>query len=343
VPKPRVFVTMELPVPTLRRRAKAGRRAGDATSRLREVADVDVWTEEEPPSHDELVRRAGDADALLTMLSEPIDAAVLDAGSRLRVVAQMAVGYDNIDVAAATERGILVTNTPGVLTETTADLTFALLLAAARRVVEGDRLTRTGGWKSWHPSFLLGQDVHGATLGIVGFGKIGQAVARRARGFEMRILYYSRTRQPEAETTLGAEYAELERLLRESDFVSLHVPLTPETRRLIGERELALMKPTAILVNAARGAIVDQRALYAALKERRIAAAGLDVAETEPIPPDEPLLTLDNVVITPHIGSASVATRRRMAEMAVESIMQALRGETPTHCVNPEALARQNR
>jgi glyoxylate reductase len=159
----------------------------------------------------------------------------------------------------------------------------------------------------------------------------------------MRILYYSRTRQPEAETTLGAEYAELERLLRESDFVSLHVPLTPETRRLIGERELALMKPTAILVNAARGAIVDQRALYAALKERRIAAAGLDVAETEPIPPDEPLLTLDNVVITPHIGSASVATRRRMAEMAVESIMQALRGETPTHCVNPEALARQNR
>ena len=172
---PHVFVTRALP--------------GDPTPRLREVADVDVWPDEEPPSHDELVRRAADADALLTMLSDPIDAAVLDAGKRLRIVAQMAVGYDNIDVAAATERGILVTNTPGVLTETTADLAFALLLAAARRVVEGDRLTRTGGWKSWHPSFMLGQDVYGATLGIVGLGEIGQAVARRARGFDMRILY----------------------------------------------------------------------------------------------------------------------------------------------------------
>ncbi len=327
--KPRVFVTRELP--------------GDPTPRLREVADVEVWPHEEPPSHEELIQRVADVDALLTMLTDPIDAAVLNAGRRLRIVAQMAVGYDNIDVAAATERGILVTNTPGVLTEATADLTFALLLAAARRVVEGDRLTRTGGWKSWHPSFLLGQEVHGATLGIVGFGQIGQAVARRARGFEMRILYHSRTRRPEVEAELGAEYAELARLLRESDFVSLHVPLTPETRRMIGERELALMKPTAVLVNAARGAVVDQRALYVALKERRIAAAGLDVAETEPIPPDEPLLALDNVVITPHVGSAGVATRRKMAEMAVESVLQALRGELPQHCVNPEAPARRKR
>ncbi len=316
---------------------------GDPTPRLREVADVDVWPGEEPPSHEALIRRVADADALLTMLTDPIDAAVLDAGPRMRIVAQMAVGIDNIDVAAATERGILVTNTPGVLTETTADLAFALLLAAARRVVEGDRLTRTGGWKSWHPSFLLGQEVHGATLGIVGFGQIGQAVARRARGFGMRILYHSRTRRPEAEAQLGAEYAGLERLLRESDFVSLHVPLTPDTRRLIGERELALMKPSAILVNAARGAVVDQRALYDALKERRIAAAGLDVAETEPIPPDEPLLRLDNVVITPHVGSAGVATRRKMAEMTVESVLQALRGELPQHCINPEALARRKR
>jgi glyoxylate reductase len=326
---PRVFITRSLP--------------GDPTPRLREVAAVEVWPDEEPPPRDVLIQRAAGADALLTMLSDPIDAAVLDAGKRLRIVAQMAVGYDNIDVAAATERGILVTNTPGVLTETTADLTFALLLTAARRIVEGDRLTRAGGWKSWHPSFLLGQDVHGATLGIVGLGQIGLAVARRARGFDMRLLYWSRRRYPDAEAELALEYVDLDRLLRESDFVSLHVPLTPETRHLIGERELALMKPTAILVNAARGSLVDQRALYKALKERRIAAAGLDVAEVEPIPLDDPLLTLSNVVMTPHIGSASVATRARMAEIAVESILQAFRGELPSRCVNPEAFSRRKR
>jgi glyoxylate reductase len=325
---PRVFVTRQLPA--------------DPTPRLREVADVDVWPDAEPPPHGELVRRAADADALLTMLTDPIDAAVLGAAKRLRIVAQMAVGYDNVDVAAATERGILVTNTPGVLTETTADLAFALLLAAARRVVEGDRLARMGGWKSWHPSFLLGQDVHGATLGIVGLGQIGLAVARRARGFDMRILYHARTRHPQAETELDLEFVDLDRLLRDSDFVSLHVPLSAETRHLIGERELALMKPTAVLVNAARGPVVDQRALYTALKERRIAAAGLDVAEVEPIPLDDPLLTLDNVVVTPHIGSASVATRARMAEMAVESVLQALRGEMPSNCVNPETFSRRN-
>jgi glyoxylate reductase len=322
---PHVFVTRALP--------------GDPTPRLREVAEVEVWPDEEPPSHDELVRRAADADALLTMLCDPIDAAVFDAGKRLRIIAQMAVGYDNVDVAAATERGILVTNTPGVLTETTADLAFALLLAAARRVVEGDRLTRAGGWKSWHPSFMLGQDVYGATLGIVGLGKIGQAVARRARGFDMRVLYFSRSRHAGAEAELGVECADLDRLLRESDFVSLHVPLSPETRGLIGERELRLMKPTAVLVNVARGPVVDQRALYETLKERRIWAAGLDVAEVEPIPLDDPLLSLDNVVITPHVGSASVATRSKMAEMAVESIVEALRAEMPSYCVNPEALS----
>jgi len=327
VSKPSIFVTRALP--------------GDPTPRLREVANVIVWPHDEPPPHDELVRRAADSDALLTMLTDPIDAAVLDAGKRLCIVAQMAVGYDNVDVAAATECGILVTNTPGVLTETTADLAFALLLAAARRVVEGDRLTRTGGWKSWHPSFLLGQDVHGATLGIVGLGQIGLAVARRARGFDMRILYHDRTRHPQAEAELGAEYVSLDRLLGESDFVSLHVPLASQTRHLIGQRELSLMKPSAVLVNAARGAVVDQQALCAALKERRIAAAGLDVAEIEPIPVDDPLLTLDNVVVTPHIGSASVATRARMAEMAVESVLQALRGELPSNCVNAEAFSRR--
>jgi len=324
VPKPSVFVTRALP-------------GGDALPRLQAAAEVDVWPEESPPPHDELVRRAADADALLTMLSDRIDAAVLDAGRRLRVVANMAVGYDNVDVPAATARGILVTNTPGVLTETTADLAWALLLAAARRVAEGDRLTRTGGWKAWHPSFLLGRDVHGATLGIVGLGQIGLAVARRARGFDMRLLYHSRTRRPEAESELGLEFVELEQLLKESDFVSLHVFLSPQTRHLIGERELALMKPTAVLVNTTRGPVVDQRALYRALKERRIAAAGLDVAEEEPIPLDDPLLTLDNVTITPHVGSASVATRGKMAAMAVENVLAVLRGEQPPNCVNPEA------
>jgi glyoxylate reductase len=321
---PRIFITRELP--------------GDPTQQLREVAEVEVWPEEEPPPHEVLVQRASQADALLTMLTDPIDIAVLEAGQRLRIVAQMAVGYDNIDVVAATERGILVTNTPGVLTETTADLAFALLLAAARRVVEGDGLTRSGGWKPWHPSFLLGQDVYGATLGIVGLGQIGLAVARRARGFDMRILYNDGRRHEVAEKELGLEYADLVQLLRESDFVTLHVPLTPETRHLIGERDLGLMKSTAILINAARGPVVDQRALYAALKSRRIAAAALDVAEVEPIPVDDPLLTLDNVVVTPHIGSASVATRKKMAEMAVESVLQALRGEMPSRCINPEAF-----
>jgi glyoxylate reductase len=262
---------------------------------------------------------------------------VLAAGTRLRVVANMAVGYDNVDVPAATARGILVTNTPGVLTETTADMAWALLLAAARRVAEGDRLTRTGGWKAWHPSFLLGRDVHGATLGIVGLGQIGLAVARRARGFDMRLLYHSRTRRPEAESELGLGFVELEQLLKESDFVSLHVFLSPQTRHLIGERELALMKPTAVLVNTTRGPVVDQRALYRALKEGRIAAAGLDVAEEEPVPLDDPLLTLDNVTITPHVGSASVATRGKMAAMAVENVLAALRGEQPPNCVNPQA------
>jgi glyoxylate reductase len=325
VPKPSVFVTRALP-------------GGDALPRLQAAAEVFVWPEESPPPYEEIVRRAADADALLTMLSDPIDAAVLDAGRRLRVIANMAVGYDNVDVSAATERGILVTNTPGVLTETTADLAFALLLAAARRVAEGDRLTRTGGWKAWHPSFLLGHDVHGATLGIVGLGQIGRAVARRARGFDMRLLYHSRTRRRETEAELGLEFVELEQLLKESDFVTLHVFLSPQTRHLIGERELALMKPTAVLVNTTRGPVIDQRALYRALKEGRIAAAGLDVAEEEPIPLGDPLLTLDNVTITPHVGSASVATRGKMAAMAVENVLAALRGEQPPNCVNPEAV-----
>ena len=312
----------------------------DTIARLRQHAEVDVWPDSDSLPRDELLRRLRDVDAVLCLLADRIDAEALDAGPRLRIVANMAVGYDNIDVPAATRRSIVVTNTPGVLTETTADLTFALLLAAARRVAEGDRFVRAGGWKTWSPSLLLGHDVHDATLGVVGMGQIGLAVARRARGFNMRILYTDIEQQPEAEAALGAERVDLDRLLRESDFVSLHVFLAPETRHLIGERELSLMKSTAILVNAARGPVVDQPALYRALAEGRIAAAGLDVAEVEPIPLDDPLLTLENVVITPHIGSATIATRLRMANMAAENIEQALRGELPSHCLNPQAFGR---
>jgi glyoxylate reductase len=233
---------------------------------------------------------------------------------------------------------VLVTNTPGVLTETTADMAFALILAVARRVSEGERAVRAGLWGPWHPSFMLGRDVHGATLGIIGLGAIGEAVARRAMGFAMRVLYTSRSRKPEAESRLGVEWRPLDDLLRESDFVSLHVSLSQQTRGLIGEGELRLMKPTAFLINTARGAVVDQPALVEALASRRIAGAGLDVAAVEPVPIGDPLLKLDNLVITPHLGSASVATRRKMADLAVENLVAFFEGRRPLHCVNPEVL-----
>ncbi|HHW26387.1 MAG TPA: D-glycerate dehydrogenase, partial [Firmicutes bacterium] len=257
---------------------------------------------------------------------------------RLKVVANMAVGYDNIDVAECTRRGIVVTNTPGVLTETTADLAFALILAAARRVTEAERYLRQGQWKTWSPMLLTGVDVHGATLGIVGLGRIGEAVARRARGFSMRVLYANRSARPEVEAALGIERRGLDELLKSSDFVSIHVPLNDSTRHLIGERELNLMKPTAVLVNTSRGPVVNERDLYRALKDRRIFAAGLDVFDTEPIRSDNPLLELDNVVLLPHIGSASIATRTQMAVMAARNLTQVLAGQTPQNPVNPEAL-----
>ena len=323
--RPYVFVTRELP--------------GDGVQRLRSAAQVEVWPEQEPPPREELLRQAARADALLTLLTDRVDAALLDSAPRLRIVSNMAVGHDNIDVAAATARGVLVANTPGVLTETTADFAFALLLAAARRVVEGDRLARSGGWRTWHPSFLLGYDVHGATLGIVGLGAIGRAVARRARGFAMRLLYFDNQRRPELEAELDARFVPLDTLLRESDLVTLHVPLTTETRHLIGRRELGLMKPSAILVNTSRGGVVDQQALCEALRSRSIAGAGLDVAEVEPVPAGDPLLDLDNLTLTPHVASASVATRTRMADMAADAILSVLRGEKPANLVNPEAVS----
>ncbi len=327
--KPTVYVTRELP--------------GDAVDRLRRAASVRVWPEELPPPRDVLLREAAAADGLIALLTDRIDADLLDAAPRLRVVSNVAVGYDNIDVAEATRRAVLVTNTPGILTETTADFAFALLMAAARRVVEADRYTRQGRWKTWGPQVLLGQDVHGACLGIVGLGAIGLEVAKRARGFGMRILYQDHRRRPREERRYGLVHTELDQLLREADFVSLHVPLTNDTRHLIGERELSLMKPTAVLVNTARGPVVDQQALYRFLKEGRIAAAALDVTEVEPIPMNEPLLTLDNVIIAPHIASASVATRTRMASVAADNLLAALRGEEPPNCVNRQALRRWRR
>jgi glyoxylate reductase len=320
---PYVFVARELP--------------GDAVERLRSAAQVEVWPDQEPPPREELLRQAARADALLTLLTDRVDGALLDGAPCLRIVSNMAVGYDNIDVEAATARGVLVTNTPGVLTETTADFAFALLLATARRLVEGDRLAHSGGWRTWHPSFLLGQDVHGATLGIIGMGAIGRAVAHRARGFAMQLLYSDSQRQPELEAELDASFAPLETLLQESDFVSLHVPLTTQTHHLIGQRELSLMKSSAILINTSRGPVVDQKALCEALRSRTIAAAGLDVAEVEPVPGDDPLLELDNLTLTPHIASASIATRSRMADMAADAILAVLRGETPANLLNPQA------
>ncbi len=328
--KPRVFLTRTIPTKGL--------------EMIREVADVDIWPDELPPPYEVLLERVKGIDGLLSMVTDRIDARLMDAaGSSLKVISQYAVGYDNIDVVAATARGIPVGHTPGVLTEATADMAWALILAAARRVVEGHMYVKAGRWKTWHPTLLLGMSVYGATLGIVGFGRIGQAVARRARGFDMRVLAYTRSPSPEVAQNLGVELVgDLETLLREADIVSLHVPLTEETRHMIGERELNLMKPTAILVNTARGPVVDPDALYRALKEKRIAYAALDVTEPEPLPADSPLLTLDNIVATPHLGSATVQARTAMAEIAARNLIAGLRGERLPYCVNPEVYERRD-
>ncbi|MEX0682011.1 MAG: D-glycerate dehydrogenase [Dehalococcoidia bacterium] len=322
MPRPRVFVTRNLP--------------GNALDLLRDACSVTVWPGEMPPSPDDLRREAASAHGLVTLLTDRVDDALLAAAPQLVAVSNMATGFDNIDVAAASQHLVLVARTPGVLTETSADLAFGLLLAAARRIAEGDRYVRAGKWRTWGPETMLGPDVHGATLGIVGLGRIGTAVARRAAGFGMRTLYHSRERKQDAERELGAEYASLDELLRESDFVSLHSALTNETRGLIGARELGLMKPTAILVNTARGPLVDQAALYEALRSGTIAGAALDVTDPEPLPADSPLLTLENIVITPHIASASVATRSEMARLAAENLLACVRGEVNENVVNAE-------
>jgi lactate dehydrogenase-like 2-hydroxyacid dehydrogenase len=296
---------------------------------VRAVCNTDVWEDDLPPPRDELLRRVAGCDGVLTLLTDRVDDEFLDtAGPQLKVVSNYAVGFDNVDVAACARRRIPVGNTPGVLTETTADLAFALLMAAARRLPEGDRYVRDGNWRTWGPLLLLGPDVHGATIGIVGFGRIGQAVARRAAGFGMTILYHDVHALPDDVTApLRATYATLDELLEQSDFISLHVNLTEETRHLINVRTLAVMKPTAVLVNTSRGPVIDQIALADALRDGTIWAAALDVTDPEPIPMDDPLVGLDNCLIVPHIASASRATRGRMAAMAAANLIAGVHGE----------------
>jgi glyoxylate reductase len=324
VTRPKVFVSRVIP--------------DEGLARVREATDATVWPDELPPPRDQLLAAVEGCAGILTLLTDRVDDELLDrAGPQLKVVSNFAVGFDNIDVAACTRRGIPVGNTPGVLTETTADLAFALLMAAARRLVEGDRYVRDGHWKTWGPMLLMGPDVHGATLGIVGFGRIGQAMARRAKGFGMRIVYHDLQRVPKpVEAEFDATFMTLEGLLAESDFVSLHTVLSPETKGLINAERLGWMKPTAILVNTARGPVVDSMALVEALKQGTIAAAALDVTDPEPLPADHPLVGLDNCLIVPHIASASRATRGKMAQMAAANLLAGLRGERLPTPVNPE-------
>jgi glyoxylate reductase len=320
VTQPIVYITRRIPT--------------EAVDILRGVAEVRQWDNDDPIPRDVLLRDAVEAEALFPMITERIDDEVLDHAPGLRIVGNMAVGYDNVDVAACTRRKVLVTNTPDVLTETSADLAFALLMSIGRGIVQGDRYVRRGDWKIWGPLLHLGPDIHSTTLGIVGLGRIGQAVARRARGFNMRVLYYSRTRREDLERELGYEYATLDDLLAQSDYVSVHVALNEATRHIIGAAQLRRMKRTGILINTGRGPLVDQKALYEALRDGEIAAAALDVTDPEPIHMDDPLLTLDNCIITPHVGSASFATRTRMATLAAENIAAVLTGNPPLTPVN---------
>lgn len=319
--KPKVFVTRIIP--------------DKGFDLVKEACEVDLWTEELPPPYEVLLERVRGVDGLLCLLTDRIDGQLMDtAGPQLKVISNHAVGFDNIDIPAATARKIPVGNTPGILTDATADFAFSLLVAAARRVVEGDRYVRAGKWKTWGPSILLGPDITGATLGIVGYGRIGQALAKRASGFDMRILYYDP--MVTLNSTLPGTSVDLETLLRESDFVSLHTLLNEQTRHLINRDTLALMKPSAVLVNTSRGPVVDGQALYEALKEHKIFAAALDVTDPEPLPLDSPLLELDNLIIAPHIASASKPTRDKMSLMAAENLLAGLSDQRLPNCVNPE-------
>jgi len=323
--KPKVYVTRQL--------------FDEAIEILERHAEVEVFDGvDNAIPRDLLISKVANVDGLLPLLTDVIDAEVMDvAGEKLRVVSNMAVGFNNIDLNAATKKGIYVTNTPGILTDTTADCAFALLMAAARRIAEADRHVRTGKWiHTWGPKMFIGSDVHGKTMGIIGMGRIGAAVAKRAKSFEMRIIYYDVHRRPDLEKELGIAYRPLDEILSASDFVTLHVPLTEGTHHMIGEKELSKMKKRAFLINTSRGPVVDEEALYRALRDGVIAGAGLDVFEKEPIDPGSPLLRLDNVVLTPHIASASVETRTKMAVTAAENLVSVLNGREPPNLVNPD-------
>ncbi|MDA8226213.1 MAG: D-glycerate dehydrogenase [Desulfitobacterium hafniense] len=323
--KPRVYVTRIIPE--------------DILDLLRSECEVKIWPEENIPVPREVLKKEiTDVKGVFCLLTENFDADLISSAKELKIISNMAVGYNNIDVSAATNRGIMVTNTPGVLTETTADLTFALLMMTARRMGEAEQYLRRGEWRTWSPLLLAGQDIHNSTLGIIGLGRIGESLVKRAKGFDMNVMYYSRTRREEKERDLGIQYRELNELLKESDFVCVMTPYSEETKNLIDLPELKLMKRKAILINTARGGIVNEMALYEALKNGLILAAGLDVFEHEPVSINNPLLSLPNVVVLPHIGSASVNTRRRMALTAVNNLIQGLSGKLPDNLVNKEAL-----
>ncbi|MFD1736972.1 2-hydroxyacid dehydrogenase [Bacillus salitolerans] len=323
--KPSIYITRKIP--------------DNALQLLKNECNVTMWDEEDIPVPKEVLEeKIATVDGLFSMLTDSIDESLIEKGNKLKVISNLAVGFNNIDIKAATEKGIMVTNTPGVLTEATADLTFSLLMATARRIPEASEFVRTGEWKSWSPMLLTGQDVYGATIGIIGMGRIGEAVARRAMGFNMNILYHNRTRKIEAEETLGASYVDLDTLLAQSDYVVLLAPFTEQTRNLIARRELDLMKSSAILINVARGGMVNEQDLYDALHNRQIWGAGLDVFEHEPVPLNHPLLTLPNVIVLPHIGSASISTRIKMAEVAATNLIQGLNGQIPACLVNRELV-----
>jgi glyoxylate reductase len=321
----RVFITRSLPSPGIKM--------------LEDRYEVEVNPYDRVLSKKEIISGVIDKDALLCLLTDAIDNDIIDAGNDLKIISNYAVGYNNIDVNYATAKGILVTNTPGVLSETTADLAFTLLMATARRIPEGDKLMREGKFMGWAPELLLGTDVHGKTLGIIGLGRIGILVAKRAKGFDMKVLYYNTSRKPEVERELGVKYVDLDDLLRDSDFVTLHVPLTSATKSLIGKKELALMKPTAYLINTSRGEVVDELALIETLKNKKLRGVGLDVFWSEPTNINPELYKLNNAVLSPHIGSASFETRSKMAEMAAQAVIDAIEGKKPAHLVNPEVLA----
>ena len=326
--KEKVFVTREIP--------------SEGLDIIRSNFETTVWQPEVPPTRDEIIEKAKGCAGLVTLLTDPIDSLVIESLPDLKAIAQYAVGFDNIDVKFATSRGIVVTNTPGVLTETTADLAWALIMAAARGIPQADRYVREGKWMvGWGPMMLLGNDVYGATLGVIGMGRIGSAVAHRAKGFSMKILYadaFENETTRRVEKEIGAKRTDLETLLRESDIVTIHVPLNPETRGMIDEKELAVMKPGAVLVNTSRGAVINEFALADALRSGHLRGAGLDVFDEEPLPADSSLLELQNIVLTPHIASASFATRARMAAMCAENLIAALKRERPPNVVNPEVF-----